>query len=517
MQKTERINLSTCSYKNITIAIRVDASFQTGIGHIMRCLTFAKQLRLSGADIHFMCRQQPGDMIDYLREINYHVRVLPMVTKEYQTDAAETIKYLKTLGKIDYLVVDHYELDIRWEKLIRPWVAKLMVIDDLANREHDCHLLLDQTVGRHAGDYNKLVSPTSRLLLGSHYAMIAEEYVAVRLSTLQRRQMEHRIKHLLVSMGGTDADNVTQTIIDAFYAAHLPLELTVILGPRALHRDAIKVDLLSKATKNIHLVENASNLAILMSQADVAIGAGGTTAWERCCVGLPTLIISIAENQTTIAQQLDKMGAVKYLGTSTQVSGNELISVLQDCIKHPQFLEKMSAIAASVCDGYGVNRVIGELFPEYAVDGTVVRLRPASTADSELMFSWQCHPLTRRYARNPNPPTTAEHAVWLEKKLKNPRCIFNIILYNDHPVGVLRLDYIDMSEYAYEISILIAPEYYRRGLAKAALTLIRRIFPTLEFHAEVLPGNKASHELFVETGYQYAHGMYINTPIQCLL
>ena len=170
----------------------------------------------------------------------------------------------------------------------------------------------------------------------------------------------------------------------------------------------------------------------------------------------------------------------------------------------------MSAAAAAICDGYGIRRVVLELLPQFAKDGSIVRLRRANINDAEIMLTWQQDVSTRQFARNPKPPTRSEHFGWLEKRLSNPGCIFNIILYRNHPVGVLRLDKIANTVKAYEISILTSPDYRRLGLAGAALRLIRTMFPEFELRATVLPDNHSSHNLFRNEGYRFSNGVYVN-------
>lgn len=500
-----RNNLNNC-----VIVIRVDASFAIGTGHVMRCLVLAKAFRCHGADVYFICRQQKGDMLAYLQKNGYQTHIIDTGQEDYKSDAQETITFIKKLGRVDYLIVDHYNLDNCWEELVNPFVFKIMVIDDLANRAHHCDLLLDQTFGREPQEYQKWVPDGCHLLLGSRYAILKEQFAEVRLGTLQQRRFNHSLKKILVSMGGVDAKNVTQWVIHSIQESNLNVELDVILGARALHRDAVKTYLALNSSTKINLFENVNNLAEMMVEADLAIGAGGTTSWERCCLGLPTLMITTAENQNLVASQLSHVGAIEYLGCADSVETSKLIVSIKNLLNKPHLLKEMSDSAATICDGYGTNRIMAECYPQFANDGTAVRLYPATMSDAETVLNWQSDPSTRQYARIPRVPTREEHFRWFGHRLKNPGCILNMILYNKCPVGVLRLDRIHDVNHVYEVSILISPDYRRLGIASAALKLARCMFPTWELHAEILSENKASHELFLTAGYKLLNGIYVN-------
>jgi len=503
------------------VVIRVDSSFSMGVGHLMRCLTLAENLSQHNVNIHFICRQHPGNLMGLLQKKNYQVHILASseTTKNVrglgvsvQQDAAETKAILEKFPNVECLIVDHYDLDMSWEKEMRSKVSSIMVIDDLANRKHDCDMLLDQTFSREENDYKNLVPDHCRLLLGSDYALIPLHFLGVRAEALKKRALNSKVRTVLVSMGGTDPDNVTQFVIDAIQQSKIEVNVDVILGPRALHRDSIKAITNLHQSSNVQIYDNVTNMAEMMLNADLAIGAGGTTSWERCCLGLPTLLITTAENQIKIAKELDRIGAVKYIGQSDKINQTVLVDTLESFLDQTDLIREMSQASEKICDGYGAGRVVAELLSENASDGSSVHLKRASMEDAEIMLSWQEHPSTRRYSRNPTPPTRSEHYSWLEKRLSDIDCIFNIVYYAKSPAGVLRLDRIPDKENTYEISILISSDYRRLGLAKSALKLARTVFPNFEFHAEVLPGNRESHSLFIKAGFNLQDNVYIDKP-----
>jgi UDP-2,4-diacetamido-2,4,6-trideoxy-beta-L-altropyranose hydrolase len=382
------------SRTSVKVAIRVDSSLEMGTGHVMRCLTLAEALSKKGAICVFLCRRHPGNFIARIRANGYQVysasgsgtleggvssanlsglmdsgevkSIDPAhanwlgVTQRQDSDSWKPL--LLSLAP-DWLIVDHYSLDARWENWSKPRATRLMVIDDLADRVHDCDLLLDQNLARKPKDYHPLVPSSCRLLTGSQYALLRPEFIEER----KNRQAcnEGRLNHLFINMGGVDSQNATGQILVALTACRLPknVRITVIMGAQApwlqdVRRNALK---LPWATQ-VHV--NVTNMAALMADADLAIGAAGSTAWERCCLGLPTLMLVLAENQRFIAEQLNAQGAAISLGwfsqTDTQWSAN-LKAEIEVFDRFPEKLAALSNCAVSLVDGQGVFRVVSEI------------------------------------------------------------------------------------------------------------------------------------------------------------
>jgi RimJ/RimL family protein N-acetyltransferase len=236
--------------------------------------------------------------------------------------------------------------------------------------------------------------------------------------------------------------------------------------------------------------------------ADLAIGAGGVSALERCCIGLPSLIILVAENQRAGADELERAGAAVNLGaapTIAQVS-DAVVSLCTDDARRV----RMSTAAYRITDGFGAARVrLGCAPPLLLDDGCRIGLRPATMADTELMFIWQASPGARRFSRNPQSPEPSNHRRWLKAKLDDPDCVFNVITCGGEPAGILRFDRDpNVGAEVYEISILIAAEFQNRGVAAAALALGKLLLPGAQVRAAILPGNLASITLFEGAGYR---------------
>lgn len=367
------------------VAFRADASLQMGTGHVMRCLTLADALAARGTDCQFICREHPGNLIEHIRGKGYVVHALPActepvgasllaikatgdapapahsqwlgATQEQDAEACATI-----LAELQpaWLIVDHYALDARWEQALKPHYQRLMVIDDLADRPHACDLLLDQTFGRHPEDYHAWVPADCQLLCGSEYALLRPEFATLRSYSLQRRE-NPQIEHLLITMGGVDKDNATDQVLQALKSCELPANchITVVMGATApwLAEVSRQAEQMSWPTK---VKVGVSNMAQLMADSDLTIGAAGATSWERCCLGLPTIMLVLADNQRKVAQGLESAGAVQVL-QSPQAIPDRLPALLNSLASSPALQAEMSEAAARITDGHGVSTVIHHL------------------------------------------------------------------------------------------------------------------------------------------------------------
>lgn len=342
------------------VLIRTDASVEIGSGHLMRCLTLADQLAGEGADVAFVCRDLPGGMFDLLQARGYRGARFSLAEDGngyQQADAEATIRAARGLfpDRLDWLVVDQYQLDVAWEKLLRPHACKLMVIDDLANRQHECDLLLDQNY-ESTERYRNLVPENSCLLLGPKFALLRPEYAEYRKSMKSRNREMRRV---LVFFGGSDDRNITGLSLEALSERELRnLDVDVVIGANYRHRERLESQVAQRPKTIIY--GSRPHLADLMAQADLAIGAGGVTNWERMCLGLPSLVVTIADNQVPISKILNNEGAIRLVGDSEGITAENILSAIVDEIKMHQCLPR-SEIALKKCDGMGARRVIDAL------------------------------------------------------------------------------------------------------------------------------------------------------------
>ena len=346
------------------VIFRVDASLQMGTGHVMRCLTLAQVLKENGADAEFICRKHEGSLVGKIRSSGFIVHELEVFEEievadklahshwlgaTQQQDANDCIDIFKA-KKVDWLIVDHYSLDEQWQKRLRPYCEKLMVIDDLADRKHQCDILLDQNYGRSPKDYEAFVSESTKLLMGAQYSLLRPEFEQWRQYSLDRRK-EANFKSLLLNMGGTDPDNITEKVVERLRTANLPKDIviTIVMGKTAPHLQSVK-SCASKLPYRSEVKVDVDNMAEVMANSDIAIGASGSTTWERCCLGVPTIQLITAYNQKFVAQQLDKVNAIKLSNIDDMVENLE---------NFQYWMKEVSENAKKVTNGSGVKEVLG--------------------------------------------------------------------------------------------------------------------------------------------------------------
>jgi len=317
----------------------------------MRCVALADELKREGCTVTFLCRALEGNLIE---SVEHKVIVLEK-NDDFQSDdlylnwlgatqgrdAEQTIKVMPKMT--DLLVVDSYALGQYWHQKLRAHTKKILVIDDLADRQFDCDILLNQNLGVEEKVYEGRVPRDCKLLLGCNYALLRPEFSETRTKALEKRRYNTEIENILVSLGGSDIDNVTYDILQQLDSK---FNIVVVLGKTSPNIKMIKA---YAENKNIEVIVDANNMSELMLNADIAIGAGGSTSWERCCLGLPTLLCVLADNQRDAAERLEALGAVIII--------NNLKTDLQLIIENSDYQNIMSNNAKSICDGLGCKRV----------------------------------------------------------------------------------------------------------------------------------------------------------------
>lgn len=369
------------------IAFRVDATSRIGSGHFMRCLTLADALKQRGAHIRFVSRDMPDNLRDMLIKKDMEFAALGSETAasvnddlvhsfwlgvSQQQDAQATLQALS--DRIwDWLVVDHYALDCRWESLLRDVAGNILVIDDLADRRHDCDMLLDQNYyGEMDLRYNELVPKYCKKLLGTRYTMLRPEFSAA-LSTLRVRS--GKINRILVFFGATDSQNETLKALKAIRLLGCSeIAVDVILGVEFRFKSEV-MDFVESMPEKVTCYNYVNNMAELISASDLYIGAAGTTTWERCCLGLPSLVIAVAENQIRPMKRMAEAGAVMYLGESKDVSVEAVAAVLGVLRFTPEHLLEMSHKCMKLVDGHGADRCVLELFNYGGMDEEAIQDR----------------------------------------------------------------------------------------------------------------------------------------------
>jgi UDP-2,4-diacetamido-2,4,6-trideoxy-beta-L-altropyranose hydrolase len=361
------------------IVIRVDASVTIGSGHVVRCRTLARELRRRGAEVKFVCRRQLGDMIEVLAE-EFDVLELPhqpLASTEspegnklrggdlyaawlgcsQRDDAKDTLDNLDRFGVEcpSWVIVDHYGLGAEWETEIREKLSgnkgiKLLAIDDLANRRHQVDYLVDQNIVSSAKEsrYAELVPDNCPLLLGPKYALLSKEYSILHNITPNR----NHLRRVLVYFGGSDSHKLNERALKALMTSELSeIAIDIVIGIQTKEYQAVEE--LAKKGKNITLHTSLPSLAGLIVRADLAVGASGSTTWERSCLGLPSLVIAIADNQCDIAQALHDIGAIQYLGNAEKIGVEDLRAKLLTAKEGFATVSQVNRLT----DGWGAARI----------------------------------------------------------------------------------------------------------------------------------------------------------------
>ena len=477
------------------VVIRADASHRIGHGHVMRCLTLGTELRARGAEVAFVCREHPGHLCDLVADRGFPVQRLPLAhAQDAQSDAAwlgassgedAAATLAAAPGMVDWVIADHYAIGAEWERSVAPGTRKVMVIDDLANRPHECDLLLDQNhVAALESRYDGLLPASSRRLLGPRFAMLQREYAALRNSMRARQTPPVR---LLIAFGGADRFDLTSRCLSAAMSLkRADMEIDVVMSGDSPCREAVEMLAATGAAVRVH--HALPSLAPLIASADLGIGAGGGTSWERLCLGLPSLVITLADNQRPIAEALARDGYVVSLGDAAGVGEGAIataLAALLDALPDREWSERCMRLV----DARGASRVAAALMADH---DTLLCARPATVADEALLLEWANDPVNRANSFSPAEITAASHRAWLAARLGSPSCrIFVVETSDGHPVGQVRLD---AGAVGWVIDYSIAPEHRGCGLGNRLLRAALAAFASAEPHARLIGVVKGDNE-----------------------
>jgi UDP-2,4-diacetamido-2,4,6-trideoxy-beta-L-altropyranose hydrolase len=484
---------------------RCDASPAIGAGHVTRCLALAEALVEADWSVSFAVEHETVATVPTiatgcdLQELDGEPKDEPASLRRQFPDG------------VDLLVVDHYGRDVSFERACRGWARRILVMDDGTGRQHDCDLLVDAAASEQA-IYAGCVPATTRMLLGPPHALIRQAFVTRRESALQRRD-GRAVNEILLSFGAADPQNANAVALEALDC--FVDDISVIVAMSSLSPQVKEVRRRLRGRAQLAL---DADMAQLMTEADLAVGAAGVSAFERAALGLPSILVTLADNQRGVAEILTGVGAAVDGGKLGRDFAPRLRRLARELVDDPAARIRIAEAANQFVDGRGAQRLLLAVVGEARVsDGSFVRLRLAEANDERRLLELQHESQMRKYFRNPAIPNATEHARWMRRMLSDKDAVLAIIELNGQNAGMLRLDRQGRQGLAhYATSIAVSAPLRGRGVASAALSLIRRMKPMAIFEAHIMPENTASTQLFLRAGFVREDGdHYLSRPGTC--
>jgi UDP-2,4-diacetamido-2,4,6-trideoxy-beta-L-altropyranose hydrolase len=478
------------------LLIRADANARMGTGHLMRCLALAQAWQAQGGEAVFITACSNDGLRQRLFDEGFQVIAVGGLHPN-PADWASTSKPLVAHPGA-WVVLDGYHFDPSYQLRIKEAGHPLLVIDDMAHLDHYyADVVLNQNI--HAGQLDYAREPYTRLLLGTRYVLLRREFWPWRQ---WQREVSEVARRVLVTLGGADPDNQTRKVIRALQQIDVDgLEAVVVVGASNPHYQELEFAI-RNSQFTVRLARNVYNMPELMAWADVAVSAGGSTCWEIAFMGLPNVVLMLAENQREVAEGLDRYGVALNLGWYTGISESSLARVLNDIISDPTRRKATSEKGKQLVDGTGVERVAATLDPSDAEDS--LQVRPARWEDVELLWRWANDPTVRANSFHPDLIPLDDHMEWYKDKLASSDTHFWIIEHDQVPVAQIRYDRVHRTEA--KISFSVARDHRGRGIGTKTVTLTFEM-ACKELGAKHIKGivfssNKASQRAFIKAGFR---------------
>jgi UDP-2,4-diacetamido-2,4,6-trideoxy-beta-L-altropyranose hydrolase len=481
----------------MNLLIRTDASIAIGTGHVMRCLALAQAWQDSGGRAIFAMAASTPALAARLRSESCEVVSVaaPIGSKQ---DSVQTAAYARE-HRAGWVVVDGYQFGADYQQALKSTGLKVLFMDDYGHGAPYCadvvvnsNVCADDVLYRNRESY-------TQLLLGTQYCMLRREFNAWRQ---WQRKIPPLARRVLVTMGGSDPENLTARVLEALSSSENghrfeELEATVVIGGSNPHYVSLE-QLAEVSGRKIRLHKDTTEMAEWMADADVAISAAGSTSWELCLMGLPSLLVDVAANQTVLARELDRKGCAIHIGSSSEFSTENIADQLDKLIRSEEIRRSLSLASRALVDGNGARRVASVL-----TGGESIFVRHATAGDSRLLWEWANDPAVRSSSFSPSPIPWETHEAWFAEKLRQEKCL--ILIAEDQegsPLGQIRFD---TRPDGCEVDVSIAPAKRGQGLGEV---LIRRGMQTVlrekrcnGVHAFVKRENQPSLNAFAEAGF----------------
>lgn len=481
------------------IGIRVDGDVRIGLGHVFRCITLAKRLSEYDVTCIFFVRNISEHLLGLLRD-DFEVIFLQNSDPNFQLediysewlgvnqtfDADEFISKSKNMGLCS-IVVDHYALDHVWENKVKSSCSHFVVLDDLANREHHCALLIDQSIGRKSSCYLNLVPQDCSLLVGPKYALLRDEFSVDTTETEKKYD-------ILINFGGADKDNYTAHVLTILSMSPMmyKFSIKILVGKDYPYNFDLKNQVINLGLQT-QLIENPTNVAREISECRIAIGAGGVSLLERSALGIPSIIYAVADNQKHICAEYErqKLGSVIRKGESDE--DVKLASIIEATLD-PQMLSDGSDRNRNFVDARGTDRVVARLLKEFELLSEV----EATIEDAKFVYECRYEKTDTSLYVNSNIPTYECHMNWFSKNLVRKDCMHIIFQCGLARIGYIRLD---REKNFYDVSIYVHTKYRGRGFAEIMLNKIIARVGTQKLQASVHVKNEASLKVFLNCAF----------------
>ena len=476
------------------LLVRADAAVTSGTGHVMRCLALAQAWQHAGGDVIFAIAQSTVAIQERLRSETVKVVAIHGVPGSAE-DMQQTID-AALFHKAEWLVVDGYHFDAHYVSELQN-VLSLLVIDDNGELEsYSSELVLNQNVHARAEMYAKR-APSTRLLLGPRYALLRNEFTAYRNWA---RKVPERGTRILLTMGGSDPKDLTPRILSALADLSIDnLQIRVVVGGSAENRSGV-AEKAERFPGRVEVMSNVANMAESMVWADLAIAGAGTTCWEMCLLGVPAILVVVAENQRFIAQHLARIGAAVNAGPAESLDCSFLAQITAELLGSGDRRLEMSQSARQLVDGLGSDRVRAALLDRE------LSLRLVRESDCRLLFAWADDPVARAASFHSAAISWENHSRWFAERLQDPQSVIYIgENAADEPVGLVRFQIKGESAL---LSVNVAPEFRGQGWGKELIAFstraLVRAYSVRRVNAFVKPDNQASVRLFEASGFRRA-------------
>jgi UDP-2,4-diacetamido-2,4,6-trideoxy-beta-L-altropyranose hydrolase len=475
-----------------TLLIRADATAQIGTGHVMRCLALAQAWKKLGDQAVFLMRREGETLETRIRSAGVAVRYLNAIAGSKE-DAQETARLTFEMGA-SWIILDGYHFSSAYQGILKDFGSRLLYIDDYGHLDHyPANIVLNHNLGSSEALYPSRAHDT-QLMLGSDYILLRQEFLKWKK---WERKVPKVARKILVSFGGGDSGNTVFMIIKSLQDLSLKDVEVVLLTATINPQTALLQKEITVLPFRTRLLHTTHDMAEIMAWADIAISAAGSTAWELAYMGVPSILVVLAENQMSVARELDNRRIGLNLGGLHALTSRQITSEMEKLLLSEQERSEMSYRGRKLLDGYGVDRII------HKMRGPVIQLRRVEEGDCQLIWEWANDKTLREVSFSQTPIVWKQHLIWFHEKLQDSNCHFYICLdEGKRPIGQVRFN---LKGGEAIISVGVDKRFRGKGYGTALIELssheLQRTQEASIVHAYVKSNNEKSIRAFLKAGF----------------